>query len=60
MDGLKLIECLSRMQISVVVLPLLGSPHSRGDAVMQRKKEVVFKRVKTTVSWSIEEIDAVL
>ena len=32
------IECLIRMQTSVVVLPLLESPHSRGDTVMQRRK----------------------
>ena len=39
------------MQISVVVLPLLESPHSRGDIVMQRRKE---KRPQCP--WSSEEI----
>ena len=42
------IECLNRMQVSVVVLPLLESPHSSGDT--DAKKETVFKREKTTVS----------
>ena len=43
------IECLSRLQISVVVLPLLESPHSRGDTVMQRRM-LFSKEKKTTVS----------
>ena len=43
------IEC-SRMQISVVVLPLIKSSHSRSDTVMQRRK----------LPWSIEEIKSLV